>query len=180
MALTIDQKNNIEFILKNLLAGGVAGMCSKTTVAPLDRIKILFQAQSSHYRNHSVFAGLTAIVNRESLLALYKGNGAQMVRIFPYAATQFTSFEIYKKQTTVSLSYKRTTITNYYTAIRRRFGHNVKCRNHRIRRRFSIGAPAQAASVDPLTAYCRPRIRFHRSRIAVIGVHFPIRAVPTA
>ena len=28
---------------------------------------------------------------------MYKGNGAQMVRIFPYAATQFTAFELYKK-----------------------------------------------------------------------------------
>ncbi|XP_062531235.1 solute carrier family 25 member 16 isoform X2 [Bombyx mori] len=72
-------------------------MCAKTTVAPLDRIKILLQAQSSHYKHHGVFGGLTAIVKQESLLALYKGNGAQMVRIFPYAATQFTSFEIYKK-----------------------------------------------------------------------------------
>ena len=36
-------------------------------------------------------------MGHESVLALYKGNGAQMVRIFPYAATQFTSFEIYKK-----------------------------------------------------------------------------------
>lgn len=76
---------------------GVAGMCAKTTVAPLDRIKILLQAQSSHYKHHGVFGGLSAIVRNESLLALYKGNGAQMVRIFPYAATQFTSFEIYKK-----------------------------------------------------------------------------------
>lgn len=33
----------------------------------------------------------------ESFFALYKGNGAQMVRIFPYAATQFTAFEVYKR-----------------------------------------------------------------------------------
>lgn len=97
MALTMEQKNDLDFILKNLLAGGVAGMCAKTTVAPLDRMKILLQAQSSHYKNHGVLGGLTAIVKKESLIALYKGNGAQMVRIFPYAATQFTSFEIYKK-----------------------------------------------------------------------------------
>jgi len=30
---------------------GVAGMCSKTAVAPLDRIKILLQAQHEHYKH---------------------------------------------------------------------------------------------------------------------------------
>lgn len=44
-----------------------------------------------------VFSGLRNIVARENVWALYKGNGAQMVRIFPYASTQFTSFELYKK-----------------------------------------------------------------------------------
>lgn len=83
-------------IIKKLFTG-IAGMCAKTVVAPLDRIKILLQAQSVHYKHHGVLGGLTAIVKQESLIALYKGNGAQMVRIFPYAATQFTSFEIYKK-----------------------------------------------------------------------------------
>jgi solute carrier family 25 (mitochondrial carrier protein), member 16 len=76
---------------------GIAGMCSKTAVAPLDRIKILLQAHQSHYKNYGVFSGLYNIVKKESFIALYKGNGAQMVRIFPYAATQFTAFEIYKK-----------------------------------------------------------------------------------
>lgn len=72
-------------------------MCSKTTVAPLDRIKILLQAHSQHYKHLGVFSGLRHIVVKESFLALYKGNGAQMVRIFPYAATQFTAFELYKR-----------------------------------------------------------------------------------
>lgn len=90
-------KKNVEFIVKNLCAGGVAGMCSKTAVAPLDRIKILLQAHSIHYKHLGVFSGLKHIVKMESFFALYKGNGAQMVRIFPYAATQFTAFEVYKK-----------------------------------------------------------------------------------
>lgn len=72
-------------------------MCSKTTVAPLDRIKILLQAHSIHYKHLGVFSGLKHIIKKESFIALYKGNGAQMVRIFPYAATQFTAFEVYKK-----------------------------------------------------------------------------------
>ncbi|CAD7088378.1 unnamed protein product [Hermetia illucens] len=97
MALKADIAANYEFVLKNLLAGGLAGMCSKTTVAPLDRIKILLQAHSIHYKHLGVFSGLRHIVFKESFFALYKGNGAQMVRIFPYAATQFTAFEIYKK-----------------------------------------------------------------------------------
>ncbi|XP_037069363.1 graves disease carrier protein homolog isoform X2 [Pollicipes pollicipes] len=84
-------------ICKAFVAGGVAGMCAKTTVAPLDRIKILLQAHNKHYKHHGVFSGLLNIVRQERFLALYKGNGAQMVRVFPYAATQFTSFEIYKQ-----------------------------------------------------------------------------------
>lgn len=82
-------------------------MCSKTAVAPLDRIKILLQAHSLHYKHLGVFTGLRHIVRKESFVALYKGNGAQMVRIFPYAATQFTAFEIYKKVPLFGYFFKR-------------------------------------------------------------------------
>nr|BAN21060.1 mitochondrial uncoupling protein, putative [Riptortus pedestris] len=91
------QEKDLDFILKSLLAGGVAGMCSKSAVAPLDRIKILLQAHNAHYSHLGVFSGIREVVRKESLLALYKGNGAQMVRVFPYAATQFTSFELYSQ-----------------------------------------------------------------------------------
>ncbi|XP_044737839.1 graves disease carrier protein homolog [Chrysoperla carnea] len=95
--MTETNEKNFYFVCKNLFAGGVAGMCSKTTVAPLDRVKILLQAHNSHYATYGAISGLRRIIKHESVLALYKGNGAQMVRIFPYAATQFTAFEIYKK-----------------------------------------------------------------------------------
>jgi len=72
-------------------------MVSKTSVAPLDRIKILLQVHHSTYQHFGVFSGLKGIVRNESFLALYRGNGAQMVRIFPYASVQFFTFEIYKK-----------------------------------------------------------------------------------
>lgn len=93
---------NADFLFKILMfvlfcSPGIAGMCSKTAVAPLDRLKILLQAHQPRYKALGVPGGLSAIVRDESVMALYKGNGAQMVRIFPYAATQFTSFEIYKR-----------------------------------------------------------------------------------
>lgn len=95
--MALQEKHDLHFIMRNLLAGGVAGMLSKTTVAPLDRIKILLQAHNRHHTSHGVIRGIRHIIQHEGFFALYKGNGAQMVRIFPYAATQFTSFELYKR-----------------------------------------------------------------------------------
>lgn len=44
-----------------------------------------------------VFATLRAVPKKEGFLGLYKGNGAMMVRIFPYGAIQFMAFDNYKK-----------------------------------------------------------------------------------
>jgi hypothetical protein len=37
------------------------------------------------------------MVSTEGFLSLYKGNGAQMVRIFPYGAIQFSAYELFKR-----------------------------------------------------------------------------------
>ncbi|KAI1281851.1 Graves disease carrier protein [Halotydeus destructor] len=84
-------------LVKSFTAGGIAGMVSKTTIAPLDRIKILLQGHNAHYKNFGVISGMGQVVKKEGFLGLYKGNGAMMVRIFPYAAVQFVSFDMYKK-----------------------------------------------------------------------------------
>lgn len=43
-------RQNILHVLSYVIEG-IAGMCSKTTVAPLDRIKILLQAHNKHYQH---------------------------------------------------------------------------------------------------------------------------------
>lgn len=60
-------------------------------------MKILVQAQNVAYKDLGVVSGLKAMVKNESFLGLYKGNGAQAIRIFPYSGIQFFSFELYKK-----------------------------------------------------------------------------------
>ncbi|XP_024065820.1 graves disease carrier protein isoform X1 [Terrapene carolina triunguis] len=83
--------------LRSFVAGGVAGCCAKTTIAPLDRVKILLQAHNHHYKHLGVFSTLCAVPKKEGYLGLYKGNGAMMIRIFPYGAIQFMAFDQYKK-----------------------------------------------------------------------------------
>lgn len=89
--------NDYTFVLKSFVAGGIAGVCAKTTTAPVDRLKILLQAENKHYKQYRVMQGFYAIWKNEGFLGYYKGNGAMIVRIFPYAAIQFMSYEQYKK-----------------------------------------------------------------------------------
>jgi solute carrier family 25 protein 16 len=84
------------FNLRTFVSGGIAGSVAKTLVAPIDRVKILLQVHNKHYEGFGIFESFYRIVQKEGFLALYKGNGAQMLRIFPYAAFQFTSYETFK------------------------------------------------------------------------------------
>ncbi|KAK3106414.1 hypothetical protein FSP39_019519, partial [Pinctada imbricata] len=74
---------------------GLAGCAAKTTVAPLDRIKILLQGHNHHYSHLGVLSTLNHVQQKEGVYGWYKGNGVHMIRVFPYAAIQFTSYEIY-------------------------------------------------------------------------------------
>lgn len=92
-----EARKPLDVWVKTFIAGGTAGCCAKTTVAPLDRVKILMQGHNKHYKHLGVLSSLHGVTVKEGFLGLYKGNFAQMIRIFPYAAIQFMSFEQYKK-----------------------------------------------------------------------------------
>lgn len=79
--------------IRNLLAGGIAGMVAKTFVAPIDRIKILYQISSAHFRLRDVPGVAVKIIRTEGVAALWKGNTATMIRVFPYSGIQFMVFD---------------------------------------------------------------------------------------
>mmetsp|Transcript_32749 Transcript_32749/g.92896 ORF Transcript_32749/g.92896 Transcript_32749/m.92896 type:complete len:411 (-) Transcript_32749:182-1414(-) len=82
--------------LRELIAGGVAGGIAKTSVAPLERTKILFQ--TGRIRPGSgVWRTLVDIASSEGWQGLFKGNTATVTRIIPYSAIHFWAYEHFRR-----------------------------------------------------------------------------------
>ena len=82
---------------QSLLAGGIAGIISRTTVAPLERVKILFQvqalsAQGAPLKHTSVLRSLIDMYRAGGIIGMWKGNTANCVRVFPSSALQFAAY----------------------------------------------------------------------------------------
>lgn len=65
----------IPLSLINFLAGGIAGCSAKTFVAPLDRVKILYQSHGTRgtYKIDGVLSVLKQIVKTEGYKKLWRG-----------------------------------------------------------------------------------------------------------
>jgi solute carrier family 25 protein 16 len=91
-------KQSWNYILRSGLAGGIAGCVAKTAIAPLDRVKILFQAQNPEFQKYSgkwlgVFTAGKEIVKTQGTMALFQGHSATLLRIFPYAAIKYMAYD---------------------------------------------------------------------------------------
>ncbi|KAH9054967.1 mitochondrial carrier [Lactarius vividus] len=85
-------------VIRSGIAGGVAGCVAKTVVAPLDRVKILFQASNPEYHKYAgtwsgAFRAGAQIYKDSGTLGLFQGHSATLLRIFPYAAIKFLTYD---------------------------------------------------------------------------------------
>eukprot|EP01117_Protostelium_nocturnum_P009815 TRINITY_DN3503_c0_g1_i2.p1 TRINITY_DN3503_c0_g1~~TRINITY_DN3503_c0_g1_i2.p1 ORF type:complete len:391 (-),score=86.55 TRINITY_DN3503_c0_g1_i2:470-1642(-) len=85
---------NMETISKYLLAGGIAGMISRSATAPLDRLKIILQTSNT---NQGIVKSFTNIYHQEGVKGYWRGNLANVIKIFPESGIRFLSFESYKR-----------------------------------------------------------------------------------
>lgn len=82
---------------KELVAGGMAGGFAKTVVAPLERVKILFQTRRAEYQSIGLLGSFQKIGQTEGVQGFYRGNGASVARIVPYAALHYMAYEQYRR-----------------------------------------------------------------------------------
>lgn len=93
---------SVSYVSRSLLAGGLAGCMAKTAVAPLDRVKLLFQGSNSSVSRFSgsmigAFRAVHWIGQEQGIRGIYKGHQATLLRIFPYAALNYMCYEQYKR-----------------------------------------------------------------------------------
>ncbi|EZF33664.1 mitochondrial carrier [Trichophyton mentagrophytes] len=88
-----------EPVVAAFIGGGVAGAVSRTIVSPLERLKILLQVQSVGREEYklSISKGLAKMWREEGWRGFMRGNGTNCIRIVPYSAVQFGSYNLYKK-----------------------------------------------------------------------------------
>lgn len=86
-----------------VVAGGVAGMISKTVCSPLERLRILLQA--------GVVQNVTLrkIWDVEGITGFWRGNWTGCLRVFPHKGLLFASQDLYKQQLAVLLGDDKST-----------------------------------------------------------------------
>ncbi|XP_042212217.1 calcium-binding mitochondrial carrier protein SCaMC-2-like isoform X4 [Homarus americanus] len=81
---------------RHLVAGGVAGMVSRTCTAPLDRLKVFLQVHGTKQ-----FQGLAScfryMLKEGGVTSLWRGNGINVLKIAPESAIKFAAYEQAKR-----------------------------------------------------------------------------------
>lgn len=99
VVVALEQPNRVKQLIQKdasvaFLAGGLAGAVSRTVVSPFERVKILLQVQSA---SESYAGGVTSAVSQlyreEGVKGLFRGNGLNCIRVFPYSAVQFLVYD---------------------------------------------------------------------------------------
>eukprot|EP00069_Balaena_mysticetus_P009922 bmy_06489T0 len=89
---TEDEKKSGQW-WRQLLAGGVAGAISRTSTAPLDRLKVMMQVHGSKSEKMNIYGGFRQMVKEGGIRSLWRGNGTNVIKIAPETAVKFWAYE---------------------------------------------------------------------------------------
>ncbi|VDP93761.1 unnamed protein product [Echinostoma caproni] len=75
----------------------IAGCISRTTTAPLDRIKLTWQALGSKAAEMGLVGTVNKMLKEGGVGSLWRGNGVNCLKIAPESAIKFQAYEQYKQ-----------------------------------------------------------------------------------
>jgi hypothetical protein len=106
-------KNDDKDYKKTAIHGAFSGIIAKSIVAPLDRLKIIFQTTQYKFTWKNLFLESNKLIKNEGgVHKLWKGNMVQILRVAPNASLSFSLQKYYKSKFTNSEG-KLTTINGY-------------------------------------------------------------------
>lgn len=88
--------HGVSELTRRMVCGGLAGCIAKTATNPLERIKMLSQTGEHSASSGSILSLYRVILEKEGILGLWAGNGANLLRIFPAKAVVFSTNDAYQ------------------------------------------------------------------------------------
>jgi len=76
-------------VSSRLICGGVAGSLAKTIVAPAERVKMSFQITNRPFTLTRAWYKFCEMVRYDGVRSLWRGHSTMLVRVAPYAGSQF-------------------------------------------------------------------------------------------
>ncbi|CAK9782272.1 mitochondrial carrier [Cutaneotrichosporon oleaginosum] len=95
-------KKSWDYVITSGVVGGIAGCVAKTAIAPLDRVKILFQTSNAEFRQYAgttmgLLHAMGKIYRTNGVRGLLQGHSATLLRVFPYAGIKFMFYDWIEK-----------------------------------------------------------------------------------
>lgn len=104
MSTETKKKTDVSAFLIDFLMGGVSAAVSKTAAAPIERVKLLIQNQDEMIKQGRLsqpYKGISdcfkRVIRDEGLVALWRGNAANVIRYFPTQALNFAFKDQFKR-----------------------------------------------------------------------------------
>ncbi|VDK42452.1 unnamed protein product [Anisakis simplex] len=82
---------------RHLVAGGIAGAMSRTSTAPLDRIKVYMQVHATRQNRLNLYKAVRFLFEEGGLRSFWRGNGINVIKIAPESAIKFMAYEQTKR-----------------------------------------------------------------------------------
>ncbi|KAJ3648201.1 hypothetical protein Zmor_020022 [Zophobas morio] len=93
----------VKDFFKDFMAGGISAAIAKTSVAPIERVKLILQVQETNKqipeekRYKGIVDCFVRIPKEQGFLSFWRGNLANVLRYFPTQALNFAFKDVYKK-----------------------------------------------------------------------------------